>query len=356
VNNTVHTVSHNLILGALLVIGVLIVFLRNLKVSLIVASLIPLTLLFVFIMMDLFKVSANLISLGAVDFGIIIDSAVVVVEALMVKMAMQTGPEFDHLGHNRPVWRLNALKSTVSSLASPILYSKTIIILAFMPIFTFQRVEGKIFSPVALTLSCALLGAILLTLTYVPTLLAYMVDKGPLLEPHLEWMHRWQQKYRSNLDSFLAAPKKIYTRVTVALLASLLMVPIIGTEFLPKLDEGNIWLTITLPPATHIEQTRDVERSVRAYISGYPEARKVRLVMDNLNTHSVASLYEAFSPKEARRLAERLEIHYTPKHGSWLNMAEIELSVLKRQCLDRRIADIATMQAQKRAQKGVTSG
>jgi transposase len=78
----------------------------------------------------------------------------------------------------------------------------------------------------------------------------------------------------------------------------------------------------------------------------YPDARKVRLVMDNLNTHSVASLYEAFSPVEARRLAERLEIHYTPKHGSWLNMAEIELSVLKGQCLDRRIADMATMQSE----------
>ena len=78
----------------------------------------------------------------------------------------------------------------------------------------------------------------------------------------------------------------------------------------------------------------------------YPEVRKVRLVMDNLNTHRIASLYEAFPPNEARRLAERLEIHYTPKHGSWLNMAEIELSVLKRQCLDRRIPDIKTMQAE----------
>ena len=275
VNNTVHTVTHNLVVGALLVIGVLVVFLRNLKISLIVASLIPLTLLFVFIMMDLFKVSANLISLGAVDFGIIIDSAVVVVEALMVKMALQTGPEFDHLGHNRPVWRLNALKSTVSSLASPILYSKTIIILAFVPIFTFQRVEGKIFAPVALTLSCALLGAILLTLTYVPTLLAYMVDKGPLLEPHLEWMHRWQAKYKAKLEVFLETPKKIYKLVLGALLASLFLIPVIGTEFLPKLDEGNIWLTIMLPPSTHIDQTRDVERSVRAYMSTYPEARKI---------------------------------------------------------------------------------
>lgn len=275
VNNTVNTVTHNLVLGALLVIGVLVVFLRNIKVSLVVASLIPLTLLFVFIMMDLFKVSANLISLGAVDFGIIIDSAVVVVEALMVKMTLQTGPEFDHLGHNRPVWRLNALKGTVSALASPILYSKAIIILAFIPIFTFQRVEGKIFSPVALTLSCALLGAILLTLTYVPTMLAYMVDNKPLLEPHLEWMHRWQLKYKEKLSSFLAAPGKIYKRVLGALIASLFLIPVIGSEFLPKLDEGNIWLTIMLPPATHFEQTRDVERSIRAYMSSYPETRKI---------------------------------------------------------------------------------
>lgn len=275
INHTVHTVTHNLIIGALLVVGVLIVFLRNWKVSLIVASLIPLTLLFVFIMMDIFKVSANLISLGAVDFGIIIDSAVVVVEALMVRMTLQTGPEFDHLGHNRPVWRLNALKNTVSGLASPILYSKAIIILAFIPIFTFQRVEGKIFSPVALTLSCALLGAILLTLTYVPTLLAFMADKGPLLEPHLEWMVRLQKRYQEKLDAMLAQPRKIYIRTAGALLASLCLVPVVGTEFLPKLDEGNIWLTIMMPPSTHLEQTRDVERSVREYMISFPETRKV---------------------------------------------------------------------------------
>lgn len=275
INHTVNTVTHNLLIGALLVVGVLIVFLRNWKVSLIVASLIPLTLFFVFIMMDLFKVSANLISLGAVDFGIIIDSAVVVVEALMVKMTMQTGPEYEHLGHNRPVWRLNALKNTVSTLASPILYSKAIIILAFIPIFTFQRVEGKIFSPVALTLSCALLGAILLTLTYVPTLLAYMADKGPLLEPHLDWMSRMQHLYREKLEEMLATPRKIYVRIGGALLASLCLLPVVGTEFLPKLDEGNIWLTIMMPPSTHLEQTRDIERSVREYMISYPEARKV---------------------------------------------------------------------------------
>ena len=320
ISHTVNTVTHNLILGALLVVGVLVIFLRNWKVSLIVASLIPLTLLFVFIMMDLFKVSANLISLGAVDFGIIIDSAVVVVEALMVKMTLQTGPEFEHLGHNRPVWRLNALKNTVSTLASPILYSKAIIILAFIPIFTFQRVEGKIFTPVALTLSCALLGAIILTLTYVPTLLAFMADKGPLLEPHLAWMARLQNRYREKLEALLTTPRKIYVRTGGALLASLCLLPIVGTEFLPKLDEGNIWLTIMMPPSTHLEQTRDVERSVREYMISYPEARKVI-------TH-VGRPDEGTDPKGPNNievlvdLAPRDEWRFTTKEALVRNMSD----------------------------------
>ncbi|MGV0953364.1 MAG: efflux RND transporter permease subunit [Fluviibacter sp.] len=314
INHTVNTVTHNLVLGALLVVGVLIVFLRNWKISLIVASLIPLTLLFVFIMMDIFKVSANLISLGAVDFGIIIDSAVVVVEALMVKMTMQTGPAYEHLGHNRPVWRLNALKNTVSGLASPILYSKAIIILAFIPIFTFQRVEGKIFSPVALTLSCALLGAILLTLTFVPTLLAFMADRGPLIEPHLEWMARMQHYYREKLERMLAEPKKVYVRTAAALLASLCLLPVVGTEFLPKLDEGNIWLTIMMPPSTHLEQTKEVERAVRQYIVTYPEARKVI-------TH-VGRPDEGTDPKGPNNIEILVDL---APHGDWRFSTKEEL-------------------------------
>ncbi|MGV0998662.1 MAG: efflux RND transporter permease subunit [Fluviibacter sp.] len=314
INHTVNTVTHNLVLGALLVVGVLIVFLRNWKISLIVASLIPLTLLFVFIMMDIFKVSANLISLGAVDFGIIIDSAVVVVEALMVKMTMQTGPAYEHLGHNRPVWRLNALKNTVSGLASPILYSKAIIILAFIPIFTFQRVEGKIFSPVALTLSCALLGAILLTLTFVPTLLAFMADRGPLIEPHLEWMARMQHNYREKLERMLAEPKKVYVRTAAALLASLCLLPVVGTEFLPKLDEGNIWLTIMMPPSTHLEQTKEVERAVRQYIVTYPEARKVI-------TH-VGRPDEGTDPKGPNNIEILVDL---APHGDWRFSTKEEL-------------------------------
>src|ERR1019366_5297315 len=193
INHTVTTVVENLSLGALLVIAILLTFLRNWRVALIVASVIPLSLLFAFILMDAKGVSANLISLGAVDFGIIIDSAVVLVEALMVKLALaKTDGLPQHLTFG---WRIHLIKQTSIELGHPILFSKAIIILPFLPIFTFQRVEGKIFSPMAFTLSFALLGALLLTLTLVPALLSYAVKNKDLAEKHSDWMLKLQEHY-----------------------------------------------------------------------------------------------------------------------------------------------------------------
>ncbi|MCC6160890.1 MAG: efflux RND transporter permease subunit, partial [Nitrosomonas sp.] len=204
ISHTVATVGENLLVGALLVVAVLVIFLRDWRSSLIVACIIPLTLLFAFIMMNARNVSANLISLGAVDFGIIIDSAVVLVEALMVRMMLQ---QEQAPGHDAVKWRISALRQTAISLSKPILFSKAIIILAFVPIFTFQRVEGKIFSPVAFTLSFALIGAIILTLTLVPALLSYLLQRGPVSEPHLVWMERLQGGYRKLLDWADARPR-----------------------------------------------------------------------------------------------------------------------------------------------------
>lgn len=273
INHTVATVGENLTVGAGLVIAILIIFLRNWRAALIVASVIPLSLLFAFIMMDTRGVSANLISLGAVDFGIIIDSAVVVVEALMVKLAMARD---DKSPHNDSIsWRMTTLRNTVTELGHPILFSKAIIILAFLPIFTFQRVEGKIFSPVAFTLSFALLGAIILTLTLVPTLLSYNMRTNNLAEKHVEWMHRLQNGYRRLLDR-LAGVRILVAGGSVGLLVvTLVLVPLLGSEFLPKLDEGNIWLTISMPPQTSLIQTKEVERVVRAVLTGYPEVKQV---------------------------------------------------------------------------------
>ena len=273
INHTVATVAENLAVGAALVIAILLIFLRNWRAALIVASVIPLALLFAFIMIDARGVSANLISLGAVDFGIIVDSAVVLVEALMVKLATARD---DGSPHNDSVsWRMTTLRNTAVELGHPILFSKAILIIAFLPIFTFQRVEGKIFSPVALTLSFALLGAILLTLTLVPTLLAYNMRGNHMAEKHIEWMHRLQGWYRRMLLR-LREMRSLVIGVSLGSLAlTFSLVPLLGSEFLPKLDEGNIWLTISMPPQTSLQQTKEIEQSIRAALVNYPEVRQL---------------------------------------------------------------------------------
>ncbi len=273
VRHTVHTVSENLVVGAVLVVAILILFLRNWYAALAVAVIIPLSLLFAFILIDHRGVSANLISLGAVDFGIIIDSAVVLVEALMVKLALAKADLLPQ--HHTYGWRLHLIKQTSIEMGHPILFSKAIIILAFLPIFTFQRVEGKIFSPVAFTLSFALLGAILLTLTLLPTLLAMAVKNKDLAEKHSDWMYRLQERYRKLLLWAASRRKPIVAASVGLLVIALLAAPFLGSEFLPKLDEGNIWLTISLPPATALDKTKEVERQVRAILNSYPEINNV---------------------------------------------------------------------------------
>jgi len=272
VHHTVHTVSENLIVGALLVVTILVVFLRNWRAALIVASVIPLSLLFAFIVMDLRGVSANLISLGAVDFGIIIDSAVVLVEALMVRLAMADASNPTHSGL---AWRMQTLKSTAIDMGHPILFSKAIIITAFLPIFTFQRVEGKIFSPMAFTLSFALLGAIILTLTLVPALLSYTMTREDMAEKHSGWMHRLQEGYRNILLKGSQSRAMVVIVSVAILVVSVVSAPMLGSEFLPKLDEGNIWLTVDLPPSASLEKTKDVEREIRKILNSYQEVRLV---------------------------------------------------------------------------------
>jgi cobalt-zinc-cadmium resistance protein CzcA len=273
VRHTVHTVAENLIIGALLVISILVIFLRNWYAALTVAVIIPLSLLFAFIMMDARGVSANLISLGTVDFGIIIDSAVVLVEALMVKLALAKLDDVEE--HHTFGGRMRLIKRTSIGLGRPILFAKAIIILAFLPIFTFQRVEGKIFSPMAFTLSFALLGAILLTLTLIPALLSYAVKNKDLSEKHSAWMHELQEKYLALLIWAEKRRKRIVAASLGLLAAALIGAPYLGSEFLPMLDEGNIWLTITLPPATVLDKTKEIERQVRAILKSYPEVNNV---------------------------------------------------------------------------------
>jgi cobalt-zinc-cadmium resistance protein CzcA len=271
--HTVATVGENLLVGAILVTAILLAFLRNLRAAIIVAAVIPLSLMFAFILMHAMGVSANLISLGAVDFGVIIDSAVVMVEALMVRLAVDAHTE--HHGITSPIGRrMHALKQTCVELGAPIMFSKAIIIVAFLPIFTFQRVEGRIFTPVALTLSFALLGGLLLTLTLVPTLLSYALNKD-MAEKESVWLHRLQTGYRALLVRLQLRRRATIAVSVLILAAALLLAPLLGSEFLPKLDEGNIWLTISLPQSSALSNTKEIERKVRAVLSTYPEVKAV---------------------------------------------------------------------------------
>jgi cobalt-zinc-cadmium resistance protein CzcA len=268
VHHTVSTVVENLVVGAALVIAVLVVFLTSWRAALIVASVIPLALLSAFTLMSVTGVSANLISLGAIDFGIIIDSAVVLVEALMVRLA--TGTVIATREQ-----RYDVLQRTYGELSHSVLFAKIIIILAFVPIFTFQRVEGKIFTPVALTLSFALAGAVLMTFTLVPALLSIVLAKRTLAEKHKPWLDRLQARYRRGLGLGLRHSNRVIVGSSLLVVIAIALAPRLGTEFLPKLDEGNIWLTVTLPTSASLDLSKRVEREVRQRLLAYPEVRHV---------------------------------------------------------------------------------
>ena len=301
VRHTVTTVAENLAVGAALVIGVLVLFLSSWRAAMVVATMIPLSLLFAFVLMNARGVSANLISLGAVDFGIIIDGAVVIVEALMVRLAQAatdsgvpgsaaTGTvAAAHAGGSAGAagavgavdgaaarsQRAHVLFRTMSDMAAPVLFSKAVIIVAFVPIFTFQRVEGRIFTPVALTLTFALLGAVLLTFTLLPTLLTFAMHRRPLVEKHKPWLDWLQRRYEAILALLMRGGRWTLALSAVPVVIAFLLAPRLGTEFMPKLDEGNIWLTITLPTSASLETTKRVERMARERMLEYPEVKGI---------------------------------------------------------------------------------
>jgi cobalt-zinc-cadmium resistance protein CzcA len=273
IDRTVETVAENLVVGASLVTALLLIFLRNWRAALAVAAIIPLALLAAFAGLNEVGVPANLISMGAVDFGIIIDSAVVLVEAMMVALSLEAA-KHDGVMPDR-FRRREVLRHTVTGLARPILFSKAIIIMAFVPIFTFQRVEGKMFSPVALTLTFALAAALVLTLSFLPAVLSFLVERYNMAERHIAWMDKLRDRYRSIIHTARPHDKTVFAVSLLALLLTGAMVPRLGSEFLPKLDEGNIWLTIQLAPSASIQTTRKVEARVRNIMLSYPEVHQV---------------------------------------------------------------------------------
>src|SRR5205807_9975280 len=238
IDTTLKTVFKNLLEGAMLVGAVLLLFLGNVRAAAIVAVIIPLSLLATFIGLTLRGIPANLLSLGAMDFGIIVDGAVIVVENIFRRLSHHSGPR------DRQSIAAVIQEATVQ-VGRPTLFSMLIIIRAHIPIFTLQRHEGRIFAPMAYTVTSALIGSLLFSLTLVPLLCFYFLRKG-LPEKENLLVRTCARLYRPVLVAALSHRGLVTAGAVAAMGASLVLVPRLGTEFLPELNEGTIWINLTL--------------------------------------------------------------------------------------------------------------
>ncbi|MCA0234017.1 MAG: CusA/CzcA family heavy metal efflux RND transporter [Bacteroidetes bacterium] len=267
-----NTVLHNLFEGIIFVTVIVFLFMADWRTTVIVSIIIPLALLFAFMCLRLKGMSANLLSMGAVDFGIIIDGAVVMVEGMFVSL--------DHLAHKKGMERFNKLaklgliKKTGGELGKAVFFSKLIIITALIPIFSFQKVEGKMFSPLAYTLGFALLGALLYTLTLVPVLCSFLLRKNVWEKnnPIVNFFDRIVSKgfewcYRSKKMSVLAA--------MIFLGTTLFSAKWLGTEFLPQLNEGALWVTAELPMSYSQNESVKIAKVLREKVAKHKEVRQV---------------------------------------------------------------------------------
>jgi len=266
------TVMHNLLEGIILVTVIVLLFMADWRTTLIVAIIIPLALLFAFLMLKLKGMSANLLSLGAVDFGIIIDGAVVMVEGIFVAL--------DHEARKRGMEKFNKLakmgliKNTGVQMGKAIFFSKLIIISALLPIFSFEKVEGKMFSPLAWTLGFALLGALIFTLTLVPVLLSILLKKN--VREKENFFTRNVKKVVGKAFGWTFARKKL-TLIIAAIIFILTMISTrwLGTEFLPQLNEGALWVEAKLPMSYSLPKTVEMCSTLRKELMAFPEVNGV---------------------------------------------------------------------------------
>ena len=272
INFATGTVLHNLFEGILLVTLIISLFMFNWRTTVIVSIVIPLSLLFAFICLNLMGMSANLLSLGAVDFGIIIDGAVVMVEGMFVVLdqkAREVGME-----RFNKMTKKGLIKKDGARLAKAIFFSKLIIISGLLPIFAFQKVEGKMFSPLAYTLGFALLGALITTLTLVPVLIRLLLNKN-VREKHNPIVHYITEKLMRGFD-FTYSHKKIVLIVSAVIIAvGLFSFRFIGSEFIPEMNEGAIWLRVQLPYSASLDKSIEVSKKVRADMMKFPQVKNI---------------------------------------------------------------------------------
>src|SRR6266446_5387038 len=265
IDRTLRTVFTNLVEGAMLVTLVLLLFLGNLRAALIVALVIPLSLLATFLGLTWVGIPANLLSLGAMDFGIIVDGAVIVVENVFRKLSEEAQDRTP---------RIQRILEAAVEVGRPTLFSMLIIIAAHIPIFTLQRHEGRIFAPMAWSVTSALVGSLILSLTLVPLLCLWMLRKN-LPDRDNALVHACKSVYQPVL-AWAIRSKKIVIGIALAVLAaSLALVPKLGTEFLPELNEGSIWINVTLPSSVSVTEAQSMTAKFRTAIATVPEVESV---------------------------------------------------------------------------------
>ncbi len=260
IGSTIKTVARTLIEGIVLVTIVLLLFLGSPRAAMIVAATIPLSLLFAFVFMYHFNIPANLLSLGAIDFGILVDGAIVMLENILRKREENEGRVLDS----------KDILAAALQVTPPIFFGMVVIITAYLPLFAFQRIEYKLFTPMAYTIGFALIGALAVALMLIPGL-AYRAYAKPIRifhNPVLEWL---APRYEEFLSYILDKPRTALIAFAVTLLAVIGFGATIGRDFLPYLDEGSIWLQVTLPPGISINKAREMSNELRRVTREFKE-------------------------------------------------------------------------------------
>ncbi|RFM28510.1 CusA/CzcA family heavy metal efflux RND transporter [Deminuibacter soli] len=276
VNNAIKTVESNLMEGALIVIFVLVFFLGNLRAGLIVSSVIPLSMLFAIILMNKFGVGGNLMSLGAIDFGLIVDGSVIVVEAILHR--------FSHSKHFKSIGVLNqdemnnAVSQSTGAMIKSAVFSQIIILIVYLPILSLEGIEGKMFKPMAFTIAFAILGAFVLSVTYVPMMAALCLKKKlshkhTMTDKLMIWLER---KYQPLLARATRYPKTIITVTLAIFAAAMLILGRMGGEFIPQLEEGDFAVETRLLTGSNLSNTiHSTQQASKILLQRFPEVQKV---------------------------------------------------------------------------------
>ena len=269
IDGTIETVKHNLFEGFVLVTVVLLIFLGSFRAALVTASIIPLSLLFSFLGMKLFGISANLMSLGAIDFGMIVDGAVVMIENSVHRLSEDGGKETP----------MESIARAGREVARPMVFGVAIIIAVYLPIVFLQGLEGRMFRPMAITVCAALLGSLLLALTVIPVLSSFVFRHGIHVKErkngHGSWMDQLTVKYMRGLAFAIRYRRAVTGSALLVLLISLASLGWIGTEFMPRLDEGSILVETRKLPGISLTESIEISKRVENTLRAFPEIRDV---------------------------------------------------------------------------------